>query len=301
SLLNGSAFDDTGLIFPEGDDFLMDCHPLRSRDLSKDGGLESVPEGNVSKGSEKELDELAKELEDVIDSGNSPQSSSYALPKLDIFIYEKNKDDEYDLEEELKTRAHILQDKLQRFGVAGEVVAIKRGPVVTLFEYKPDVDTKLSKIIALEDDLAMALQAMSIRILAPIPGRAVVGFEVANAKRNDVLFSQVVTTPLYKNFSGALPLVLGKGTIGETVVVDLARMPHLLIAGSTGSGKSVALNVILISLLCKLDPDELKLILIDPKRLEFAPFTDIAHLLFPIVTSPHHAAPVLRWVVQEME
>jgi S-DNA-T family DNA segregation ATPase FtsK/SpoIIIE len=106
---------------------------------------------------------------------------------------------------------------------------------------------------------------------------------------------------VYTNFTGALPLVLGKGTIGEVVVVDLARMPHLLIAGSTGSGKSVALNAILISLLCKLSPDELKLILIDPKRLEFASFTDIAHLLFPIVTSPAHAAPVLRWVVQEME
>src|SRR5205814_8303631 len=141
----------------------------------------------------------------------------------------------------------------------------------------------------------------SIRILAPIPGKAVVGFEVANAKRNDVLFSQLVSTSLYKNFSGSLPLVLGKGTIGEPVVVDLARMPHLLVAGSTGSGKSVALNALLISLLCKLDPDELKLILIDPKRLEFAAFTDIAHLLFPIITSAHHAAPVLRWVVQEME
>src|SRR6185295_19318271 len=141
----------------------------------------------------------------------------------------------------------------------------------------------------------------SIRILAPIPGKAVVGFEVANAKRNDVLFSQIVLTEAYTQFNGSLPLVLGKGTIGETVVVDLAHMPHLLIAGSTGSGKSVALNALLISLLCKLDPDELKLILIDPKRLEFAAFTDIAHLLFPIVTLPHHAAPVLRWVVQEME
>jgi DNA segregation ATPase FtsK/SpoIIIE, S-DNA-T family len=111
----------------------------------------------------------------------------------------------------------------------------------------------------------------------------------------------VTTSPAYAQFSGSLPLVLGKGTIGEVVVVDLARMPHLLIAGSTGSGKSVALNAILISLLCKLSPDELKLILIDPKRLEFAAFTDIPHLLFPIVTSPAHAAPVLRWVVQEME
>jgi DNA segregation ATPase FtsK/SpoIIIE-like protein len=228
------------------------------------------------------------------------QAPHYALPHTDIFIAEKHVEDR-NVEKELQERAQVLQDKLKRFGVNGEVVAIKRGPVVTVFEYQPDIDTKLSKIIVLEDDLAMALQAMSIRIIAPIPGRSVVGFEVSNTTRHDVLFSQITRSPAYTQFSGSLPLVLGKDTIGDAVVVDLARMPHLLIAGSTGSGKSVALNAVLISLLCKLSPDELKLILIDPKRLEFAAFTDIAHLLFPIVTSPVYAAPVLRWVVQEME
>src|SRR5690606_22467176 len=138
----------------------------------------------------------------------------------------------------------------------GEVTAIKRGPVVTLFEYQPEADTKLSKIIALEDDLAMALSAMSIRIIAPILGRSVVGFEVANVHRNDVLFSHIVTSIEYKKNTAVLPLILGKGTVGEIVIVDLARMPHLLIAGSTGSGKSVALNGMLISLLCKRSPDE---------------------------------------------
>jgi DNA segregation ATPase FtsK/SpoIIIE-like protein len=228
------------------------------------------------------------------------QTPQYALPKMDIFIAEKHVQD-YNIEKELQERAQVLQDKLKRFGVNGEVVAIKRGPVVTVFEYQPDIDTKLSKIIVLEDDLAMALQAMSIRIIAPIPGRSVVGFEVSNTTRHDVLFSQITRSSAYTQFSGSLPLVLGKDTIGDAVVVDLAKMPHLLIAGSTGSGKSVALNAVLISLLCKLSPDDLKLILIDPKRLEFAAFTDIAHLLFPIVTSPVYAAPVLRWVVQEME
>lgn len=229
------------------------------------------------------------------------KSSRYALPDMDIFVAERSSYQDYNVEKELQERAQILQDKLKRFGVHGKVIAIKRGPVVTLFEYQPEIDTKLSKIIVLEDDLAMALQAMSIRIIAPIPGRSVVGFEVANTTRHDVLFSHITNQTAYTEFSGSLPLVLGKGTIGEVVVVDLVKMPHLLIAGSTGSGKSVALNAILISLLCKLGPDELKLILIDPKRLEFAAFTDIAHLLFPIVTSPAHAAPVLRWVVQEME
>ncbi|HSC25514.1 MAG TPA: DNA translocase FtsK [Candidatus Babeliales bacterium] len=225
----------------------------------------------------------------------------YTLPYMNIFIAEKYAIDNNDDENELRQRAYILQDKLKRFGINGEIVAIKQGPVVTLFEYQPDANTKLSKIIVLEDDLAMALQALSIRIIAPIPGRSVVGFEVSNTLRHDVLFSQVATQAIYTQFSGDLPLVLGKDTIGSVVVVDLAKMPHLLIAGSTGSGKSVALNAILISLLCKLSPDKLKLILIDPKRLEFAAFTDIAHLLFPVVTSPINATLVLRWVVQEME
>ncbi len=325
SLLNGSAFDGTGLVVPEEytisvassefDNLFAQKNTIQDalyRDFS-DSYISGVAEKQLQddeivdnytasiKDNDTQDNDMKENITSVSPEEESLPGNVYSLPQLDIFIYNKKVHEDHDLEDELTDRAHILQDKLKRFGVSGEVVAIKRGPVVTLFEYQPDADTKLSKIIALEDDLAMALQAMSIRILAPIPGRAVVGFEVANAKRNDVLFSQLVSTPLYRNFSGVLPLVLGKGTIGEPVVVDLARMPHLLIAGSTGSGKSVALNGLLISLLCKLSPDELKLILIDPKRLEFASFTDIAHLLFPIVTSPHHAAPVLRWVVNEME
>jgi len=223
------------------------------------------------------------------------------LPNLNIFTAPNI--EQYDglVKKELETRAQILQEKLERFGVMGKVVDIKRGPVVTLFEYKPAIDTKLSKILALEDDLAMALQALSIRILAPIPGTAVVGFEVANRELQDVLFADVIQSSIGKQFSGSLPLVLGKDTVGNHVLVDLAKMPHLLIAGSTGSGKSVALNGMLVSLLCKLNPEQLRVILIDPKRLEFASYADIAHLLFPIVTDPKKAAPVLRWVVKEME
>ena len=145
------------------------------------------------------------------------------------------------------------------------------------------------------------MQALSIRIIAPIPGRSVVGFEVSNKDRKDVLLSRIIQSNEYADFNGELPLILGEDTIGNNVVVDLAKMPHLLIAGSTGSGKSVALNAMLISLLCKCTPDELKLILIDPKRLEFAPYAGIAHLLFPIVTDSKRSVPVLRWVVQQME
>lgn len=226
---------------------------------------------------------------------------SYGLPSQDIFIGVKEKKGDELYRQELEERAHILEEKLERFGVCGKVISIKNGPVVTLFEYEPEIDTKISKILALEDDLSLALQAHSIRILAPIPGRSVVGFEVSNQDRKDVLLAGVVQSEEYDQFSGYLPLILGKDTIGESVIVDLAKMPHLLIAGSTGSGKSVALNAMLISLLCKQTPDELKLILIDPKRLEFSTYADIAHLLFPIVTDPRKSIPILRWVVQQME
>jgi S-DNA-T family DNA segregation ATPase FtsK/SpoIIIE len=226
---------------------------------------------------------------------------TYGLPSLDIFIGVAGKKEDVVYRNALEERAKILEEKLQRFGVCGKVVSIKSGPVVTLFEYQPEIDTKLSKILTLEDDLALALQALSIRIIAPIPGRAVVGFEVSNKDRKDVLLAQVIQSSKYQEFSGSLPLILGEDTIGNNVIVDLVKMPHLLMAGSTGSGKSVALNAMLISLLCRCTPDELKLILIDPKRLEFAAYADIAHLLFPIITDPRKTAPVLRWVVQQME
>jgi DNA segregation ATPase FtsK/SpoIIIE-like protein len=229
------------------------------------------------------------------------KEKAYRLPGLDIFIGVKGEKDDEQLMQELQKSATILEEKLERFGVCGKVQSIKRGPVVTLFEYQPDIDSKISKIIALEDDLAMALQALSIRIIAPIPGRSVVGFEVANKERKNVLFAEIVHSDAFSKCADSLPLVLGKDTIGANVVVDLARMPHLLIAGSTGSGKSVALNGMLVSLLCKKTPDELRMVLIDPKRLEFASYADIPHLLVPIVTDPRKVTPILKWVVRQME
>ena len=232
---------------------------------------------------------------------NRSRLGTYNLPTKDLFTKHIQHIEDVTITSELEERAYTLQEKLARFGVKGQVVNIKRGPVVTLFEYEPEIDSKISKIIALEDDLALALQALSIRILAPIPGRPVVGFEVANKNRKDVLFSKIVHSPEFQKNTLRLPLILGEDTTGNEVIVDLAKMPHLLIAGSTGSGKSVALNAMLISLLCKRSPRELKLILVDPKRLEFANYADIAHLLFPIVTNAKQAAPVLKWVVKEME
>jgi DNA segregation ATPase FtsK/SpoIIIE, S-DNA-T family len=243
--------------------------------------------------------ELRDEQRDM--ENGQKQQQPYRLPELTLFAQAHESEVSDKTAAELKKRARILEEKLEHFGVVGSVVSIKTGPVVTLFEYQPHIDSKLSKIVALEDDLALALRALSIRIIAPIPGKAVVGFEVANETRQNVALSSIIHSNAFTQCNAALPLVVGQDTVGNEVVVDLTKMPHLLIAGSTGSGKSVGLNAFLVSMLCKLTPDELKLILIDPKRLEFASYADIPHLLFPIVVDPKRAAPVLRWVVEQME
>ncbi|MBP9765567.1 DNA translocase FtsK 4TM domain-containing protein [Candidatus Babeliales bacterium] len=198
-------------------------------------------------------------------------------------------------------QAMILEEKLSLFGVKGKVVRVHPGPVITLFEYRPDVTIKLSKILGLEDDLAMALQALSIRIIAPIPGKDVVGFEVSNKVRKSVLLSDIFHSTSWTKFKGSLPLILGEDTAGNHIVVDLAAMPHLLIAGSTGSGKSVALNCMLVSLLCSKTPEELKLIIIDPKQIEFTAYEKIAHLLFPVVSDTKKTLPIFKWLVMTME
>lgn len=201
---------------------------------------------------------------------------------------------------QLERKARLLQQKLEHFGVYGTITKIIEGPVVTLFEYQPDIECKISKILAREDDLALALQAISLRIIAPIPGKSVVGFEVANEKRKSVLFSETAAQGL-AIFKGALPLIIGQNSIGKTIIIDLATLPHILVAGSTGSGKSVALHAFISGLLCHTTPSQMSLILIDPKRLEFANYADIPHLIFPIITDSLRAVAVLTWAVKTME
>ena len=224
----------------------------------------------------------------------------YILPNSTFFDFKKVTDSEAKFKEG-EERAKLLEEKLECFGINGYIKSIIKGPVVTLYEYQPNIDTKISKILARENDLALALQALSLRIIAPIPGKSVVGFEVSNSVRKAVHFGEIIHSQIFENFQGTLPLILGKCTIGNEIIVDLAKMPHLLVAGSTGSGKSVALNSMLMSLLCKLNPDELKLILIDPKRLEFAAYDNISHLLFPIITDASLAISALNHAVELME
>ncbi len=229
------------------------------------------------------------------------QSASFILPPHSLFITPKEPASDTSIVADGEQRAKTLEHKLERFGIKGNVVLITQGPVVTLFEYQPSIDTKISTIIAREDDLALALQALSLRIIAPIPGRSVIGFEVAHNKRKAVLFAHILKGQNFRSPQHILPLVLGKDTLGNDFVIDLASMPHLLVAGSTGSGKSVGLHTMVMSLLCSKTPNEIKFILIDPKRLEFAAYADIPHLLFPIATDPQRAIAVLKWAVSAME
>ncbi len=232
---------------------------------------------------------------------NKNSSKEFVIPDYKIFASKPHSPETDQQKEQSKICGKKLEEKLLCLGVKGSVASIKPGPVITMFEYKPEIDSKISKITAVEDDLAMALTAKSIRILAPIPGKNVVGFEISNLNRNDVFFGDVAKSQEFEKNTGKLPLILGVDVVGKPAIEDLSKMPHLLVGGATGSGKSVGLNAMIISLLCKLNPDQLKLILIDPKRLEFGPYADIPHLLFPVVTNATTAICVLKWVVQEME
>lgn len=223
----------------------------------------------------------------------------YTLPILAAHAARSTNMDEPS-QQTLREQAHTLEQKLEHFNIQGTISAIKVGPVLTCFEYKPAIDTKLSRIVALEDDLALALKATSLRVVAPIPATNVVGFEVAHEQRRTVYCAQVMQHAHYQKTDALLPLIIGVDTIGTPIITDLTKMPHMLIAGSTGSGKSVLLNNMLMSLLCKKTPDELSMILIDPKRLEFASYANIPHLLFPIVHAADRAVIIFQWLAETM-
>jgi S-DNA-T family DNA segregation ATPase FtsK/SpoIIIE len=201
----------------------------------------------------------------------------------------------------LRTVADKLVKSLADYTIEGKVVEIHPGPVVTTYEVIPAAGTKLSKIARLGDDIAMSLEASKVRIVAPIPGKGRVGFEIPNAQRQTVYFRELIETEAFQNLGGALPVALGKDVVGAPFFADLATMPHLIVAGATGAGKSVGLNVMLASLLYKRTPDDVRLLMVDPKMVELAVYDHIPHMLLPVVTDMKKAALALRWVVDEME
>jgi S-DNA-T family DNA segregation ATPase FtsK/SpoIIIE len=200
----------------------------------------------------------------------------------------------------LEANARMLETVLQDFGVKGEIVEVRTGPVVTLYELEPAPGTKSSRVIGLADDIARSMSAVSVRV-AVVPGRNVIGIELPNARREMVFLRQLFETDNYSDTNAKLPIAIGKDIGGAPVIVDLAKMPHLLIAGTTGSGKSVAVNTMILSLLYKLSPEQCRMIMIDPKMLELSIYDNIPHLLSPVVTDPKKAVVALKWTVREME
>ncbi len=228
------------------------------------------------------------------------ERENFKLPHIDLLDPKIRRNIVID-KEAVYTNAKLIEEKLSDFGVSGKVTEIRPGPVITMFEYKPSPGIKINKISSLSSDLAMGLSALSIRIIAPIPGRDVIGIEVPNAQRETVVLRELLESSEFMNSKSMLTLALGKDISGIPFYMDLRRAPHLMIAGTTGSGKSVFLHTVLASMLFKATPYELKFIMIDPKMLELSTYEAIPHLLHPVVTNPKEAAAALRWAVKEME
>ncbi len=227
-------------------------------------------------------------------------SGPYQLPELEMLARGTEEDHQID-REALIRNSQVLEKKLADFSVTGRVVKVHPGPVITMYEFEPAPGIKVSRIVNLADDLALALRALAVRIVAPIPGKPVVGIEVPNVEREVVALRDLLAHPSYQNRESKLTMALGKDIFGVPVTADLSKMPHLLVAGATGAGKSVFLNALLCSLFFKATPDEVKLLLIDPKMLEFSPLHDIPHLISEVVTNPKRAAAALMGVVRKME
>ena len=228
------------------------------------------------------------------------EKGAFTLPPLTLLDAVARKDTKLK-KDSLLMNSRLLERKLADFGVEARVVEVKPGPVITMYELEPAPGVKINKIANLSDDLALALKAPSVRIIAPIPGKAVIGIEIPNNEREPVHLKDVLDNESFLESKSKLPLALGEDIVGAPVISDLTKMPHLLIAGTTGSGKSVFLNALICSILLKATPEEVKFIMIDPKRLELSGYEGTPHLLHPVVVDPREAAYVLRWAVEEME
>jgi len=227
-------------------------------------------------------------------------SGPYRLPDVSVFHEPTQSARQYD-RESLIMNSRILEKKLADFGVGGRVITVHPGPVITMYEFEPASGIKVNRIVSLADDLALALRALSVRIIAPLPGKSVVGIEVANQTRETVYLRAVLEADSFRGSKSKLEIALGKDIFGNPTHASLAKMPHLLVAGATGTGKSVFLNSLLCSILCRATPDELKLLLVDPKLLELSIYEDIPHLIADVVTNPKRASAALHGVVQKME
>jgi S-DNA-T family DNA segregation ATPase FtsK/SpoIIIE len=273
-----------------------------------DAGMERKPElpefpdmiGDIQQQSINEQN-LGKEVMEVYSAEcNKNREYTYELPPADLLekpVFDQNQDDW----DQISQRAHVLKNTLTQFNINSEVVEIERGPVITMYELELAPGTKVGKVVGLSDDLAIALKAPSVRIVAPLPGKSSIGVEVPNIKRKTVMLRELLEVSEGIREKMAIPLLIGKDVAGNPVISDLASMPHMLIAGTTGSGKSVCLNSVILSILFMRHPGAVQLLLVDPKMVEFSLFKEIPHLISPVVNDMKRAASVLEWAVNKME
>ena len=289
----------------------IDAQVLNDDELNLESEPEFEPEPEMEPAQESRpatiggveiLNEVAenKKLLDQIERGKVEKPKDFVLPPLK-FLNDPPKRSHNINEAEIDQQISNLLDKLRKFKIDGDVVRTYTGPIVTTFEFRPAPHIKVSKILTLQDDLAMALKAQTIRIQAPIPGKDVVGIEVPNQNLETIYLKEILESEVFKNASSPLTMALGKDIVGAPFVTDLKKLPHLLIAGTTGSGKSVGINAMLLSLLYRNSPQTLRLMMIDPKMLEFSIYNDIPHLLTPVITEAKKAITALSNMVAEME
>jgi DNA segregation ATPase FtsK/SpoIIIE, S-DNA-T family len=226
---------------------------------------------------------------------------AFELPQISYLDSPPQKNPRSIDEKSLRLNARVLDKKLQDFGVEGTVMAIRPGPVITLYEFEPAPGVKVNKIVNLADDLSVAMGGRSVRIVPHLPGKAAIGIELPNSEREMVVLRDIIAHPKFQKTESKLPLALGKDSEGDPMIADLAKMPHLLVAGATGAGKSVSINSMICSFLYKATPNDVRMILVDPKMLELSVYEGIPHLLLPVITEPKKAVQSLRWAVMEME
>lgn len=256
-----------------------------------------------AKSKKQRVEEIAREAVDFareVDKSEEPQMEEYKFPPIDLLIPQDNSD-EGDIRAELKSNAEQLVETLAEYNVAASVVDISRGPAVTRYELKPAPGVKISKITSLTNDIALRLAAQAVRIEAPIPGKAAVGIEIPNQSRSLVRLRELIDSEQFRSAKSPVTVAVGRDIEGNIILADLAKMPHLLIAGSTGMGKSVCINSMLVSLIYKSSPEDVRLIMVDPKKVELDVYNGIPHLLVPVVCDPKKAAGALQWAVGEMD
>jgi len=282
--------DDTSMVLPQ-----------KARAAKREKGAEKRPEPAPPRRAPEITDPSAPPKKAVMaKTKQRDMFANFELPSLDL-LGDPPADNSPKLDKMgLERNARLLENVLDDFNVKGEITAVRTGPVVTMYELEPAPGIKASRVVGLAEDIARNMSAISARV-SPIPGKTVMGIELPNADRQMVVLKELAACADFAESSGSLPIILGKDIAGEPIIADLAAMPHLLVAGTTGSGKSVGLNCIILSLLYRFTPAECRMILIDPKVLELASYDDIPHLLSPVVTEPHKSVRALKWAVEEME